>query len=94
MEEKLSVPGKTRQSFAQQQTDCTKQGSQTNRTDPANLLNREDCKKSHWTTVLLWHIARYSKMEPTDAVKLLYQSEFGGGLCLPIRNRDEMPSPF
>lgn len=25
------------------------------------------------------HAARYPKMEPTDAVKLLYQNEFGGG---------------
>lgn len=29
--------------------------------------------------ILLTHAARYPKMEPTDAVKLLYQSEFGGG---------------
>ena len=31
------------------------------------------------TTVLLDHVRRYPEMEPTDAVKLLYQSEFGGG---------------
>ncbi|MBQ7324237.1 MAG: hypothetical protein IJW98_00685 [Clostridia bacterium] len=30
-------------------------------------------------TILQTHAARYPKMEPTDAVKLLYQSEFGGG---------------
>ena len=29
--------------------------------------------------ILLTHAARYSLMEPTDAVKLLYQNEFGGG---------------
>ncbi len=29
--------------------------------------------------LLLLHAARYPRMEPTDAVKLLYQSEFGGG---------------
>lgn len=30
-------------------------------------------------TILLTHARRYPKMEPRDAVKLLYQSEFGGG---------------
>lgn len=30
-------------------------------------------------TVLLAHAEKYPLMEPTDAVKLLYQSEFGGG---------------
>ena len=30
-------------------------------------------------SILLAHARRYPKMEPTDAVKLLYQSEFGGG---------------
>lgn len=30
-------------------------------------------------TILLDHARRYPLMEPTDAVKLLYQSEFGGG---------------
>lgn len=29
--------------------------------------------------ILRYHAARYPAMEPTDAVKLLYQSEFGGG---------------
>ena len=29
--------------------------------------------------ILLTHAARYPLMEPTDAVKLLYQNEFGGG---------------
>lgn len=29
--------------------------------------------------ILLAHACRYPAMEPTDAVKLLYQSEFGGG---------------
>lgn len=30
-------------------------------------------------SILLSHISRYPDMEPTDAVKLLYQNEFGGG---------------
>ena len=30
-------------------------------------------------SVLLAHAEKYPLMEPTDAVKLLYQSEFGGG---------------
>jgi len=30
-------------------------------------------------SILLDHARRYPRMEPTDAVKLLYQSEFGGG---------------
>lgn len=30
-------------------------------------------------SILLDHARRYPSMEPTDAVKLLYQSEFGGG---------------
>ena len=30
-------------------------------------------------TILHTHATRYPEMEPTDAVKLLYQSEFGGG---------------
>ena len=30
-------------------------------------------------TILLAHARRYPAMEPTDAVKLLYQSTFGGG---------------
>ena len=29
--------------------------------------------------ILLAHAARYPKMEPRDAVKLIYQNEFGGG---------------
>lgn len=31
------------------------------------------------TAILLAHARRYPKMEPRDAVKLLYQNEFGGG---------------
>ena len=30
-------------------------------------------------SILLAHAQRYPNMEPTDAVKLIYQSEFGGG---------------
>ena len=30
-------------------------------------------------TILISHAVRYSEMQPTDAVKLLYQNEFGGG---------------
>lgn len=30
-------------------------------------------------SILLAHVSRYPAMEPTDAVKLLYQNEFGGG---------------
>ena len=30
-------------------------------------------------TILLAHAARYPQMEPRDAVKLIYQNEFGGG---------------
>lgn len=29
--------------------------------------------------ILLFHAVRYPKMEPQDAVKLIYQNEFGGG---------------
>ena len=29
--------------------------------------------------ILLNHAGRYPLMEPTDAVKLIYQNEFGGG---------------
>ena len=29
--------------------------------------------------VLIFHTRRYPMMEPTDAVKLIYQNEFGGG---------------
>ena len=28
---------------------------------------------------LAWHVRRYPLMQPVDALKLLYQSEFGGG---------------
>lgn len=31
------------------------------------------------TNVLRAHAARYPQMQPTDAVKLIYQNEFGGG---------------
>ena len=34
-------------------------------------------------SILLAHAARYPKMEPRDAVKLLYQNEFGGGHMIP-----------
>lgn len=34
---------------------------------------------SDFYTILQTHATRYPEMEPTDAVKLLYQSEFGGG---------------
>lgn len=37
-------------------------------------------------SILLAHARRYPGMEPTDAVKLLYQSEFGGGHL--IRNEE------
>ena len=37
-------------------------------------------------SILLSHAARYPLMEATDAVKLLYQSEFGGGHL--IRNEE------
>lgn len=37
-------------------------------------------------TILLAHAGRYPAMEPTDAVKLLYQNEFGGGHL--IRDED------
>ncbi|MEN6340356.1 MAG: hypothetical protein ABFD03_09550 [Clostridiaceae bacterium] len=36
-------------------------------------------ERSEWVKTLLFHAARYPKMEPTDAVKLAYQSVFGGG---------------
>jgi len=38
-------------------------------------------------TILLTHARRYPRMEPRDAVKLLYQSEFGGGHL--IRDEDD-----
>lgn len=37
--------------------------------------------------ILRNHAARYPAMEPTDAVKLIYQSEFGGGHL--IRDREK-----
>ena len=37
-------------------------------------------------SILLAHASRYPAMEPTDAVKLLYQNEFGGGHLI----RDEV----
>ena len=37
-------------------------------------------------SILLDHTRRYPKMEPTDAVKLLYQSEFGGGHLIRDEN--------
>ena len=43
-------------------------------------------------TILLTHAARYPLMEPRDAVKLIYQNEFGGGhLIRDARNMN--PSP-
>lgn len=41
-----------------------------------------------WIDTLLCHAARYPKMEPADAVKLAYQSVFGGGHLV----RDEASS--
>lgn len=37
-------------------------------------------------SILLAHAAKYPLMEPTDAVKLLYQSEFGGGHLIQDAN--------
>jgi hypothetical protein len=52
-------------------------------------------------TILQAHAARYPKMEPTDAVKLLYQSEFGGGhlisnedACLAYLRTEWERTPF
>lgn len=39
----------------------------------------EPDERSEWIETLLRHAARYPKMEPVDAVKLAYQSVFGGG---------------
>ena len=36
--------------------------------------------------ILLYHAARYPLMEPTDAVKLIYQNEFGGGHLIRDEN--------
>lgn len=50
--------------------------------------------------ILLEHAARYPKMEPTDAVKLIYQNEFGGGhmisdeaACLAYLRREYAATP-
>lgn len=40
------------------------------------------------TQILLQHARQYPKMEPTDAVKLIYQNEFGGGHL--IRDPEKM----
>lgn len=42
-------------------------------------LSREFDLMNDLYSILLTHAARYPMMEPADAVKLLYQSEFGGG---------------
>ena len=39
--------------------------------------------RSDREAVLRRHAAKYPLMEPTDAVKLLYQSHFGGGHLIP-----------
>lgn len=51
-------------------------------------------------TILLAHARKYPLMEPTDAVKLLYQSEFGGGhlirdekTCLRFLQREYEATP-
>ncbi len=38
------------------------------------------------TAILLTHAQRYPRMEPRDAVKLLFQNEFGGGHLIPDEN--------
>lgn len=47
-------------------------------------------RKEKWgifvKTILLTHAQRYPAMEPRDAVKLIYQNEFGGGHL--IRNEE------
>lgn len=52
-------------------------------------------------TILQSHAVRYPKMEPTDGVKLLYQSEFGGGhlirdpdACLAYLQAEWEKTPF
>ena len=52
-------------------------------------------------TILQAHASCYPKMEPTDAVKLLYQSEFGGGhlianedACLAYLRAEWERTPF
>ena len=54
----------------------------------------------HLQTILLAHAARYPKMQPTDAAKLLYQNEFGGGhlirneaQCLAFLRQEYMQTP-
>jgi hypothetical protein len=51
-------------------------------------------------SILLSHAEKYPMMEPTDAVKLLYQSEFGGGhliqdveACLSFLRREYVSTP-
>lgn len=51
-------------------------------------------------SILSAHAARYPKMEPTDAVKLLFQNEFGGGhlirdpeSCLGYLRREYASTP-
>lgn len=50
--------------------------------------------------ILLWHAARYPQMQPTDAVKLIYQNEFGGAhlirdeqLCRDLLHREYARTP-
>ena len=58
-------------------------------------------KMDDFYRVLQAHAARYPKMEPTDGVKLLYQSEFGGGhlirdpdACLAYLQAEWEKTPF
>ena len=51
-------------------------------------------------SILLAHAAKYPMMEPTDAVKLIYQNEFGGGhlirdeeACLNFLRREYESTP-
>ena len=51
--------------------------------------------------ILLTHAKRYPLMEPTDAVKLIYQNEFGGGhmirdeaACLAYLRREYESVPY
>ena len=51
-------------------------------------------------SILLAHAAKYPLMEPTDAVKLIYQNEFGGGhlirdeeACLNFLRREYESTP-
>lgn len=51
-------------------------------------------------TILLAHARRYPQMQPTDAVKLIYQNEFGGGhmisdeaACLAYLRREFAATP-